>query len=259
MATSRRTGSRSVPKNPRKPPAAARPLATPPVDSEALAAAGAAWRELGLEIALRGPHHLTLATRVARAATSGGGTLTAAQEDELARWFAGIVDAGIERTGEPFARATWYVLHTDWHRDPDRVRPPRCPAMARVPSPNDPRFVAALRAATPDYMRTVIAGASDEECQELIQMPALGERILDERYRPFAGPYTEDVYHAEMTERALAAISRRFYTPADMCEAVESWAAAHDESTVEATIPPVARIGAVAWLACVAIRTGGGQ
>ncbi len=80
----------------------------------------AAWNAL-VEIGGRGAHQLALAMRVARAAAGGGGRLTSHEEDEIARWFVGIVNSAIEATagthhgrlgGEEhdIAASVWYVL-----------------------------------------------------------------------------------------------------------------------------------------------------
>jgi hypothetical protein len=228
----------------------------------------AQWTALGTELAAW-PHRLALALHVARATTSGGGRLTPHEEDALAQWFGGIIDEGIRRSGgvqtgldhrrgtdNPFCRAAWYVLHTDWHRHPLRIRPPRCPAMATVPGPGDPGFVDAFRAAAPGYLRTVIAGASDHNVEELALLLTLGERALDEQFRPFGAVYTEEVPLQHM-ERALEQLSRRYYTSEDICDGVEAWASAFDALVVAHDIPPVKRIGAVVWLACVGLHADG--
>lgn len=226
------------------------------------------WTALGDELAAR-PHRLALALHAARAATSGGGRLTPHEEDALAQWFSGIVDEGIRRSGgvqtgldhrrgtdNPFCRAAWFVLHTDWHRHPLHLRPPRCPAMATVPSPGDLGFVDAFRAAAPGYLRTVIAGASDHNVEELALILTLGERALDEQFRPLGAAYTEEGPLQHM-ERALEQLSRRYYTSEDICDGVEAWASAFDALVVAHDIPPVKRIGAVAWLARVGLHAGG--
>jgi hypothetical protein len=126
--------------------------------------------------------------------------------------------------------------------------------MAEVPCPDAPGFVDALRAAAPGYVRTVIAGANQDELAELAALRTLDVDTLDERYRPFSAPYTEDVHHAETFERALANLTRRYYTNDDICEGVESWACACAQMAHEADIPPVFRLGVCAWLARAGLR-----
>jgi hypothetical protein len=222
------------------------------------------WNVLGVRLASH-PHHLSLALHVARAATSGG-HITRSDEDALANWFVEILDEGIRRTGgiavdehknqsNAFASAAWYVLHTDSIRDVRRrVRSSRCPAMVEVPRPDAPGFVDALRAAARGYIRTVIAGANQDEIAELAVLRTLDVGTLDERYCPFGAPYTEDVYDAETYERALANLTRRYCTNADICEGMESWACAFAQMAHEADIPPVFRIGVCAWLARTGLR-----
>jgi hypothetical protein len=222
------------------------------------------WNALGARLASH-PHRLALALHVARAATSGG-RITLPDEDTLASWFAEIVDEGIRQTGgiavdehnnqsNAFASAAWYVLHTDAIRDARRrARWSRCPSMAEVPCPDAPGFVDALRAAAPGYVRTVIAGANQNELAELAALRTMDVGTLDERYRPFSAPYSEDVHHAETYERALANLTRRYYTNDDICEGVESWACAFAQMAHEADIPPVFRLGVCAWLARAGLR-----
>jgi hypothetical protein len=222
------------------------------------------WSALGVELA-RHPHRLALALHVARAATSGGGRLTSHEEDQIATWFGDVVAEGIAHTGgitvderggtdNIFARAGWYVLHTDRIRDARRRGSSRCPSLDEVPCPGDPGFVDSLRAAAPGYVRTVIAGATKDEIDELATLLTLDARTLDERYRPFAGPFTEDVHPAETYERALADLTRRYFTNEDVCSGVEGWAAAFAMAAHDHDIPPVSRIGAVVWLARVALH-----
>ena len=64
-----------------------------------LRAALADWNELGAELAARGPHRIVIALHAARAAATGGAQLTTHEEEQIAAWFAGVVDEAIRRGG----------------------------------------------------------------------------------------------------------------------------------------------------------------
>lgn len=84
------------------------------------------WSKLGAELAARGPHRVAIALHAARAAATGGAQLTAYEEEQLAAWFASIIDEAVQRGGssgddrDETATAIWQVLSGDWHRDPAR-------------------------------------------------------------------------------------------------------------------------------------------
>jgi len=224
------------------------------------------WASLGAQLAPGGPHRLALAAHVARAAAGGGVDVARDEETALAYWFAAIVETAIQRTDgvqpsgfadgsdNPAARASWYLLASgDWIRDHRTARPSRCPAMAEVPCPGKHGFVDALRSAAPDYMRTVIAGATPAKIRELRELVNASDEDL-EAYRPFAYPYGKDVAATESLETAISTLTRRRPTNEQTCQGFQGWAQAFNGLAVGYTIPPVCRVGAVAYLANVALR-----
>lgn len=259
-----------VPKPSRKSRMKGAPLRSPAdpslsLETPTLAPPGFAdWAALGAALAARSPHRLALATRIARATAAGGADVSHDEEDQLAAWFAGLVDLALERTGDhpdgnggtrnPAGEALWYLLAAgDWTRDHACIRAPRTPAMDGMPCPDEAGFVEALRAAAPGYLRAVIAGASEREMAELRDLVEARDEAL-EPYRPLGRSFTDDVPASETGERALALISLTRPTNAQRCQAVAQWAAWYADLTVEHAIPPVHRVGTVAWLARVALR-----
>jgi len=219
----------------------------------------AEWSRLGAELAARGPYRIAIAMHAARAAATGGGRLTFHEEAQIAAWFAGIVDAAIQRGGgsrddhDETAAAIWHVLVGDWHRDPQRAYPARCPAVAAVPRSGAPGFLASLRAAAAGYVHTVVAGASAEEIAELCSLLVMGDDDL-EAYRPYGLVDTEDASASELLGPALANLTLRRPTNAELCSGFAGWAQGFAQVAIEHALPPVDRIGAIAWLARVALR-----
>ena len=219
----------------------------------------AEWSRLGAELAARGPYRIAVAMHAARAAATGGGRLTFHEEEQIAVWFAGIVDEAIQRGGgsrddhDGTAAAIWHVLVGDWHRDPQRVSPARCPEVATVPCPGAPGFLASLRVAAAGYVHTVVAGASAEEISELCSLLVMGDDDL-EAYRPCGLVDTEDEPASELLGPALASLTLRRPTNAELCCGFAGWARGFAQVTIEHALPPVDRIGAIAWLARVALR-----
>lgn len=219
----------------------------------------AEWARLGAELAARGPYRIAVAMHAARAAATGGGRLTAHEEEQIAAWFAGIVDEAVQRGGgrgndhDETAAAIWHVLVGDWHRDPRRAYPARCPAIAAVPCPGAPGFLAALRAAAAGYAHTVVVGASLDEIDELCALLAMGDDDL-EAYRPCGLVDTEDAPASELLGPALANLTLRRPTNAELCSGFAGWAQGFAQVAIEHALSPVERIGAIAWLARVALR-----
>jgi hypothetical protein len=217
------------------------------------------WSRLGTKLAARGHHRVAIALHAARAAASGGAQLTAHEEEQIAAWFAGIVDEAIRRGGssgddrDETAAAIWQVLSGDWHRDPVRVCPARCPAVAEAPAPGERGFLAAFRAAAAGYVHTAIAGASEDEIAELCALAVASDAEL-ETYRPWGLVDAEDAPAAALLEPALASLTLRRPTNAELCSGFGGWAQGFALVTIEHTLSPVDRIGATAWLARVALR-----
>jgi hypothetical protein len=243
-----------------------RARATAPEPGTTIAPPGfAEWSAFGAGLAKR-PHRLALALRVARAATTGGGQLTAHEEDAICSWCVGVVDLAIERTGGPqpgrlggddnaAASTIWHVLVADAHADPRVTRPARCPAVAACPAPGERDFLAGLRAAAEGYVRTAIVGASPAEVDALCSLLVASDATL-ETYRPFNGPFGSDEHNthaAEVLEPALASLVKRRISNAEICSGVAGYASGWAQIASEHAIPPVARIGLIAWLAKVAL------
>jgi hypothetical protein len=217
----------------------------------------AEWSALGAALAARGPHRLALATRIARATTAGGADVSREEEDRLAAWFAGLVDLALERAGDhpdarggdrnPAGEALWYLLAAG-----DCTRALRAPAMDGMPCPDEAGFVEALRTAAPGYLRAVIAGASERELAELRALVEAGDEAL-EPYRPLGRSFADGAPAADTGERALSLRGVTRPTHTQRCQAVAQWAAWYADLTVEHAIPPVHRVGTVAWLARVAL------
>ena len=245
-------------------PHSARRHAELPLPEPMAAAPGLAeWARLGAELAALGPHRLAIAVHAARAAAAGGAGLSSGEEEQIADWLAGIVDEAIGRGGgsgddeDETAAAIWHVLAGDGHRDPEREHAARCPAVAAAPHPGAPGFLASMSAAARGYVYTAIAGASAEEIAELREILAASDDGL-ETYRPWGLVDTEDPPAAALLEPALASLTLRRPTSAEVCCGFGGWARGFAQAALEHTPSPVERIGAIAWLARVALVPVGG-
>lgn len=215
------------------------------------------WSALGTELAAIGPHRILIAMRIARAAATGGVGVSVEEEDQLAAWFAAVVRMAVERAGEHAAAAIWYALIGDYMRAPDRRRPARCPSIGAMScSPGDRDFVRSLEAAAPGYMRTAIAGASPAEVDTLRAIVRADKRTLDE-FRPWGVSLVEGRPAHDDLEAARATLIRRDLPNLAACDGFERWAGGSSDAAAEHDIPPVIRIGAVAWLARVALHEDG--
>jgi hypothetical protein len=193
------------------------------------------------------------------------------QEEQIARWFVGIVDEAIARGGWRAATAIWFVLDRDRHADPYEQRAARCPALDEVPDPpvafeylpgdpNEPTpepdevaaFLDKLRTAAPSYVYTAIAGASAAHLRALQQIMRANDDEL-EAYRPFGLDLRE--LASMWLQDAHSILTRRQLSNAEACRGVANWADGCASVAAEHAIPPVFRIGAVAWLARVALRS----
>jgi hypothetical protein len=232
------------------------------------------WAKLGAFLAALGPHRLAIAARAAAAAASGGRGMGPEEEDGIARWFVAIVDEAIRRGGLRAAVAIWLVLASDSHADPLEVRAARCPAVAEVPHP--PRgfafepgevapdlaeaatFLGRLRAAAAGYAHTAVAGASAADLDELRAIVRAHDDALED-YRPWGVDFAEgQVPPSVMLADARAMLTCRRLSNAEACSGFADWARGFAGRVIEHELPPVFRIGAVAWLARVALRSEGG-
>jgi hypothetical protein len=232
------------------------------------------WSKLGTDLAARGPHRLAIAARAATAAATGGRGVLAEEEDRIAQWFGGIVDEAIRRGGLPAAAAIWVVLAGDSHDDPLYGRSARCPAFAAVPPPPevsfelgepdapgavtpDPdevaAFLAKLRAAAPGYVYTAIACASGADLHDLREIMGADAHAIEE-FRPWGVELAAETPASELLEDARAILTYRQLSNAEACGGVADWAHGFAAMVAEHALPPVLRIGAVAWLARVALR-----
>ncbi|HWU90542.1 MAG TPA: hypothetical protein VN253_24925 [Kofleriaceae bacterium] len=119
--------------------------------------------------------------------------------------------------------------------------------------PGDRDFVTALEAAAPGYMRTAIAGASTDEIAMLRAIVRADAATLD-GFRPWGIPLVDDHRSYEDLETARATLIRRNLSNVAACRGVEAWARGSGIATAEHSIPPVLRIGAIAWLALMTLR-----
>jgi len=115
-------------------------------------------------------------------------------------------------------------------------------------------FLAGIRVAAAGYVRTAIAGASVAEIDELRELVRADHPAELEMYRPWGQILDEDTPASEMLDRARHTLTQRHLSNDHACRGVEDWAHGFAKTVVEHTIPPVARIGAIAWFARVALR-----
>jgi hypothetical protein len=230
------------------------------------------WARLGASLAALSPHRLRIAARAATAAAGGGRGMGAEEEDHIARWFVAIVDEAIRRGGLRAAAAIWFVLASDAHVDPFEARRARCPAIAEVPypprgfaaEPGDPAemtpdsaevatFLAKLRAGAAGYVHTAIACASAADLLELREIVRTDDDTLED-YRPWGIDFGAEEPPSASLESARAMLTCRRLTSAEACSGFADWAHGFAGMVAEHAVPPVFRIGAVAWLARVALQ-----
>ena len=239
------------------------------------------WAQLGARLAALGPHRLLIAARAATAAADGGRSTTAEDEERIAQWFGGIIDEAILRGGLPAAVAIWTVLVGDSYADPLGGRTVRCPAMAEVqppPSafagepgePGEPgesgevalapaeveAFLAKLRAAAPRYVHTAVACASEADLHDLRKITTADVRALEE-FRPWGVDLSADGLASEALEDARSTLTYRHLSNTDACSGFADWARGFAGMVTAHALSPVLRIGAITWLARVALRPEG--
>jgi hypothetical protein len=258
------------------------PGTSPALVSRALGqlAVPAEWSQLGADLAALGPHRLAIAARAATAAAGGGRGANAEEADHIAQWFCGLVDEAIHRGGLPAAVAIWVVLAGDSQADPVSGRSARCPSVAEVPlpptgfsfEPGEPSspgesaqpgqptpdpdevaaFLAGLRAAAPGYVHTAIACASDSDLRELREIVLADDHALEE-LRPWGIDLAADVPASASLEDARSMLTYRRLSSIEACSGFADWAHGFAGMVAEHALPPALRIGAVAWLARVAL------
>lgn len=236
-------------------------------------AALAEWSRLGAELSALGSHRLAVAARAAVAAASGGLGVSAEEAADLAQWFAGVVDEALLRGGLAAGVAIWLVLAGDSQDGPFDARVPRCPAVAAVllpldiagrpaalldparqaPAPAVAAFLAGLRAAAAGYVHTALACASPADVLELREIARVEDDALED-YRPWGVDLAEDDPASEALERARAMLTCRRLSPDEVCGGLADWARGLAGTVTEHALPPVFRIGAVAWFARVALQ-----
>jgi hypothetical protein len=236
------------------------------------------WAQLGARLAALGPHRLPIAARAATAAADGGRSATAEDEERIAQWFGGIIDEAILRGGLPAAVAIWTVLVGDSYADPLGGRTVRCPAMAEVlPPPSafafepgesggsdevalDPAeveaFLAKLRAAAPRYVHTAVACASEADLHDLREITTADVRGLEE-FRPWGVDLGADGLATAALEDARSMLTYRHLSNTEACSGFADWAHGFAGMVAEHALSPVLRIGAITWLARVALRAEG--
>jgi hypothetical protein len=166
----------------------------------------------------------------------------------------------------------------DRHADSFDGRPARCPWIAEVPhlpkgssfelaEPSEPAepsstapdpdevatFLAKLRAAAPGYVHTAIACASDSDLRELRELTLAKDHALEE-LRPWGVDLATEVPASASLEDARSMLTYRYLSNAEACSGFADWAHGFAGMVAEHAIPPVLRIGGVAWLARVALR-----
>ncbi len=120
--------------------------------------------------------------------------------------------------------------------------------------PGERGFVAALRTHAPMYIRTVVSGASKRDVALLREIVGADEQVLDELH-PFGtfANLTEDRAPWEDLEDARATLIARYPSADDVCSGVCAWANGMASATYQHALTPVLRIGAIAWMARVAL------
>src|SRR5207237_9857551 len=108
------------------------------------------------------------------------------------------------------------------------------------------------RAAAAGYVHTAIASASDADIVELRESIRAPDDALED-YRPWGIDVVDDA-PSESLESARSTLTRRQLSNADACSGFADWAHGLAGMVAEHAIPPVFRIGAIAWLARVALR-----
>lgn len=206
------------------------PLVEPPPPIELTTAPGFdGWSKLDAKLAALGPHRLMIAAHAARAAASGGTCLPSREEEQIAAWFTSIVEEANRSGGSSMddsdqtGAAIWHVLNGDWHRDSERVCSVRCFVVAEVPCRGTPGFLASLRAAAAHYVHTIVAGTSADDISELRSLLTTIDDGL-EAY-PLCGLVdAEDAPASEFLEPALANMTLRSPTSAEVCGGFSGWA-----------------------------------
>jgi hypothetical protein len=75
-----------------------------------------------------------------------------------------------------------------------------------------------------------------------------------EGYRPWGPDFAEGSPAAVSLESARSLLTRRQLSNAEACSGLAEWAHGFAGAVIEHALPPVFRVGAIAWFARVALR-----
>jgi len=114
-------------------------------------------------------------------------------------------------------------------------------------------FLAKLRAASSRYVHTAIAGASDPDIRELREIVRGDDDTLED-YRPWGVDFSAEAPSSGALDNARSMLTCRRLSNGEACSGFADWAHGFAGIVAEHALPPVFRIGAIAWLARVALR-----
>jgi hypothetical protein len=102
----------------------------------------------------------------------------------------------------------------------------------------------------------VVGGASKQDVALLRELVGADEQALDD-LRPFGASanLAEDRAPWGDLEDARAALTARYPSSDDVCSGVSAWASGMASAAHEYAVTPVLRVGAIAWLARVALAS----
>jgi len=230
-------------------------------DLHALVSEMLQWKSLKTELARGGlgRSRLALGLHLARAGTTGGAGVAPEEEDRLATWFGSILELAVDRSptkddDSEAASVLFWLIELDRVRCPDGNWVSRCPLQEEERlAPGEPGFLDAMRSIAPRYVRTVIAGASKSEIEELQALVDADDDEL-EAYRPLGNIYTDGEAAVQYTlDEMLQHLTLRRPTAAEVCDGFEFWAQGFEQISREHHIPGVNRIGAFVYLAKVVL------
>jgi hypothetical protein len=99
---------------------------------------------------------------------------------------------------------------------------------------------------------TAIACASEPDLRELREIARADADALEE-FRPWGVDLAADAPASESLEDARSMLTYRHLSNAEACSGFADWAHGFAGMVAEHALSPVLRIGAVAWLTCVAL------
>ena len=106
-------------------------------------------------------------------------------------------------------------------------------------------------------MHTAVAGASAADLDELREIVRAHDDALED-YRPWGVDFAEGALPSEVLADARSMLTCRRLSNAEACSGFADWARGFAGRVIDHELPPVFRVGAVAWLARVALRPDGG-